>query len=322
MDSITQAALGAAIGQAILGEKLGKRAALLGAITATIPDLDVILYAFYSPLEMLSIHRCFSHSILFSFIGAFILTFLLSRIQWTKSIPLSRMFLFTWLSLITHMLLDGCTAYGTQLLLPFSDARLGLDCINVVDPVYTLPLIIGLVLSVVKKNVLPNKIGLLVSCIYLLTTIGLKHTAVHEIVINDLKASKIELTELRTIPVGIASVSWYAVAKTADSLYLKKFSLIEETQGDLIAFPIQAHLLDDVDSSLANRMTWFSKGLYTVVERDSAIHFFKLQVDMRGVVGDGVQLSPTAGFFELKIDDDGVWQFGSGTVKPAHLLDK
>ena len=57
MDSITQGVLGAAIGETMLGKKIGNKGAIIGAIVATIPDLDVILYLFYDKFEMLSIHR-------------------------------------------------------------------------------------------------------------------------------------------------------------------------------------------------------------------------------------------------------------------------
>ncbi len=319
MDSISQAALGAAIGHALLGEKRGKRAAILGAVCATIPDLDVILYAVYSPLEMLSIHRGFSHSILFSLIGAFAFTFLLTKWRWAEAFTKLRLWLFSWLCLITHMLLDWCTAYGTQLMLPFSNSRFSLDCINVIDPVYTLPLLIGMAISLVRKTLYPNQIGLLISSLYLLMTLGLKHTVVHEMVSNDLKMSEIEYEELKTMPVGIASLKWYGIAKTEDTLYLKKFSLLTGPIGTFAAFPINDSLLNEVDTKLVERMRWFSKGTYTVMESDSAIRFFNLQVDMRGVIDDGVQLSPTAGFFELKKNGNGKWQFNSGTVLPEHI---
>jgi uncharacterized membrane protein len=48
MDSITQATLGAAVGQAVLGKKIGNKAAILGAIGGTIPDLDVVQVPFGS----------------------------------------------------------------------------------------------------------------------------------------------------------------------------------------------------------------------------------------------------------------------------------
>ena len=42
MDSLTQIVLGAAVGEATLGRKVGNKALLWGAIAGTIPDLDVV----------------------------------------------------------------------------------------------------------------------------------------------------------------------------------------------------------------------------------------------------------------------------------------
>ena len=142
MDSLTQAALGAAIGEATLGKHIGNKGAVLGAIVATIPDLDVALYLFYDKFEMLSIHRGFSHSIVFSMIGAFLIAYVLQRIKWTKMVSYLKLWIFTWLTLFTHILLDAFTSYGTQLFLPFTDRRISFDSINIVDPIYTIPLLV------------------------------------------------------------------------------------------------------------------------------------------------------------------------------------
>lgn len=180
MDSISQAALGAAIGEAVLGKKTGNKGAVLGAIIATIPDLDVAFYLFFNKFEMLSIHRGFSHSILFSLPGAFLIAYILQRIKWTKKVSYFRRWIFSWLALFTHILLDTFTAYGTQLFLPFSNKRVGFDSINVVDPVYTVPLLIGLICSLfIFKNkpfrAVYNHIGIAVSTLYLLGTLGVKN---------------------------------------------------------------------------------------------------------------------------------------------------
>lgn len=143
MDSITQAALGAAIGQAALGKKVGAKGAIAGAIVATIPDLDVALRLFYSSYDMLRIHRGLSHSLLFGLLGALLVAFIMQRFRGFREVTFVRLWMFSALCLITHSLLDYCTSYGTQLFLPFSDARLGLDTVNVVDPVYTIPLLVG-----------------------------------------------------------------------------------------------------------------------------------------------------------------------------------
>ena len=48
MDSLTQAVLGAACGEAVLGRKIGNKALVWGAIAGTIPDLDVVAQVFLS----------------------------------------------------------------------------------------------------------------------------------------------------------------------------------------------------------------------------------------------------------------------------------
>ena len=84
MDSITQAVLGAAVGEAVLGKKIGNKAAVLGVTGGTIPDLDIVLLPFFTDLQRISIHRGYSHSILFCLIGASLFAWILSRSKWTK----------------------------------------------------------------------------------------------------------------------------------------------------------------------------------------------------------------------------------------------
>lgn len=71
MDSITQAALGAAVGEAVLGKKIGNKAILIGAIAGTIPDLDVLSRLFIdNQIYGLIYHRGITHSILFTLLAA------------------------------------------------------------------------------------------------------------------------------------------------------------------------------------------------------------------------------------------------------------
>ena len=79
MDSITQITLGAAVGEAVLGRKVGNRAMLWGAVAGTIPDLDVIANLFMSEIDALAAHRGFSHSITFSVLGAILFGWLIHR---------------------------------------------------------------------------------------------------------------------------------------------------------------------------------------------------------------------------------------------------
>jgi inner membrane protein len=303
MDSITQGVLGAALGEAILGKKMGNKGALVGALLATIPDLDVFLYLYYDKLEMLSIHRGFSHSILFSILGAIALAFIMSRLKWFKPIRFNTLLLFAWLCLFTHILLDAFTAYGTQLLLPFSARRLGFDSINVVDSVYTVPLIIGLVLSLWLYKSKPNRAkfngyGLLISSLYLIFTLVHKEQ-VQDKISDRMALENIEYISMLTMPVGVANMNWYGVAKGKDSLYMVQYSILSDMDNPIESFPIHEEYLDLIDQNIANKMRWFAKGFYTVEKEKDAIRIYNLQVDMRGIVKTGTKKAPTTGYFEV-----------------------
>jgi len=179
MDSLTQAALGAAVGEAILGKKIGNKAAIVGAIIATVPDLDVLLMPLFDDFQRISVHRGYSHSISFCLLGAFLFAFILTKIKWTKESTFRKLWLFSFLTLFTHVLLDAFTSYGTQLFLPFTDWRVSLDSISIIDPTYTVPLLLGVLFSNYynkndKKRGLPNNIGLVISSLYLLFTLANK----------------------------------------------------------------------------------------------------------------------------------------------------
>ena len=316
MDSITQATLGAAIGQAILGRKIGGKAAVLGAIVATIPDLDVVLLPFYDSIERISIHRGYSHSILFSVLGALLLAIILGRIKWTKDISFLRLSIFSWLALFTHMLLDAFTAYGTQLYLPFSDQRVSFDSVNIVDPLYTVPLLVGLLITIYyqsKKKIWsrPNNIGLIFSSIYLLFTLVHKQY-ISKSIKTELQEQNIDYSSLKTIPVGVGNINWYGVAKNADTLFIGKYAGFNKEPVDFHSFPINKHLLDGINPALGERLKWFSQEFYTVAEDNGIIRLYNLQCDMQGVRTYGDYKAPTAFYFEITPLPDGSYTLGTG----------
>ena len=319
MDSITQAALGAAIGQAVLGKKKSWKPLLAGALVATIPDLDVFLYLVYDSFDMLRIHRGISHSILFCITASFPLAFGLWKMKWATEFGFQRLWWFAFLCLITHVILDTFTSYGTQLLLPFSDARLGLDSVNVVDPVYTLLLIFGfllgmMILKLENYRMKLNTVGLVLSTSYLLLSLVNKHT-IHSQFEAELKSNNIQVEKILTMPVGTANLNWYGVAKTADGLYMKKFNLFGENADELTFFPSNEELLVGLNSEWVETMKWFSKGFYTVEQSADTVRFYNMQVDMRGMVLDREPIAPTKGYFQIVQHADGTFEYSSGALK-------
>ncbi|MEM1442872.1 MAG: metal-dependent hydrolase, partial [Verrucomicrobiota bacterium] len=160
MDSLTQAAMGAVVGERVLGRHLGRRGLAWGALFGTIPDLDILANPFLDPIAELYWHRGFSHSVfgilLFSPVFAWLL------FQWWKrgsrhhpdrtTISYRRALVFVLLNFITHVLIDCFTMYGTQLAEPFSNQRFGINNLFIIDPLFTLPMLIWIVAALFRKK--------------------------------------------------------------------------------------------------------------------------------------------------------------------------
>ncbi|PVY76339.1 inner membrane protein [Tamilnaduibacter salinus] len=140
MDSITQAALGGAIGGAVLGRSFGRKAVLVGAMLGTVPDLDVVV-DYGDPVADMTRHRGFSHSLFILLPFSLVLAALLWR--WRPAIPFRRWWACTGLVLLTHPLLDSFTTYGTQIFWPWGEP-VSIASLFIIDPAYTVPLLIGI----------------------------------------------------------------------------------------------------------------------------------------------------------------------------------
>ncbi len=142
MDSLTQIALGSAVSIAALGRRSAAwKAALWGAAAGTLPDLDTFIDHGDAIANMV-LHRAQSHSLFYLTLLSLPLGCLAARLH-GETAHWRRWWLALWLALVTHPLLDWMTVYGTQLLRPFDDTPLGVGSIFIIDPVYTLPLLAG-----------------------------------------------------------------------------------------------------------------------------------------------------------------------------------
>lgn len=151
MDPISQGALGAAFAQAASPKrslhKHNVAATLAGALAGMAADLDVLIRSASDPLLFLEYHRQFTHSLIFIPLGGLICAaafFYLFR-RWQLSFK--HCYLWCTAGYASHGLLDACTSYGTLLLWPFSDFRVSWDIISIIDPLFTLPLLLAVCAS-------------------------------------------------------------------------------------------------------------------------------------------------------------------------------
>ncbi len=192
MDSITQFALGAAIGVTVMRQKTPVwKSALIGGLTATLPDLDAFI-DHGDPIRNMTYHRGESHAIFYHTLVAPLIAWIITRLPGER-VHFRPWLLSVWLILITHAL-DLMTVYGTQIGLPFLKGAYGISSIFIIDPLYTLPLIIGLIVTGLLKSPAryrANHVGLILSTLYLVWSVGAQGY-VRTVAVESLAANKIE----------------------------------------------------------------------------------------------------------------------------------
>ncbi len=166
MDPISQGVLGAIAASTVAKTTQIRLAALVGCVGGMLADTDVFISSASDPLLNIEFHRHFSHSLAFIPIGGLI-TALLFFPFLRRKLSFPPLFLYAVLGYATAGLLDACTSYGTQLLWPFSNARISWSIISIIDPLFTVPLL-GLVgWAVFKKSKRPAKYAANFALLYL-----------------------------------------------------------------------------------------------------------------------------------------------------------
>jgi inner membrane protein len=280
MDSVTQAVLGAALGEAVLGRRVGRKAAAWGAVLGTLPDLDVLIPR-GGPVADFTYHRAETHSLFFLTLAAPVFAWLLWRLHRrspgvaggagaARGADFRHWWLMCWLALVTHPLLDALTIYGTQLGLPFTDHPFGAGSVFVLDPAYTLPVLLGLLAALVlpRNGLLGRRLnlaGLALGTAYLAFGL-LAQQHVQEHARREFAHQQVPLDRLLATPTPLNGLLWRVIALSGER-YCEGFrSLLDG------AAPLALRCRDRSPALLAplagtwavERLRWFTKGWYTV----------------------------------------------------------
>ena len=152
MDPLTQASIGAAAAAIVCRKAETRHALLLGALAGAAPDLDVLIRSETDPLLALEYHRHFTHALLIAPLIGLLVAVLFKGLFFWKHYPYRRLALFGMMGAITHGLIDACTSYGTLLYWPISHHRESWDIISIIDPIFTLPLVLFTVIAFVFRR--------------------------------------------------------------------------------------------------------------------------------------------------------------------------
>lgn len=237
MDSITHVVLGAAIGEAMLGKRMGNRALAWGALFGSLPDLDVLVSPFLSNAWELSWHRGPTHSLLGISLIAWLLAPRLAKLWKKEKITrgLARWFVFA--ELAAHVWIDCFSAYGTAVFWPLPVARVGFGNLFIVDPLFTLPILVALVMlfRLRTKKELPrrrklNTWGLSLAGGYVLLSVAMKYRAASGFE-ADLARRRVFYQRKMESPTPFNIVFWRSVVDKGDALWVGYRSVFESNDS-------------------------------------------------------------------------------------------
>lgn len=281
MDSLSQIALGAAVGVAVMGRKTSLwKAALMGAVVGTLPDLDVLINH-GDPIRDMTLHRTESHALFYLTLVAPLFAWIAAKLA--REIHLFKhWWLAVWLVLITHPLLDTMTIYGTQLALPFSDYPFGIGSVFVIDPLYTLPLLIGTGIALARKQLTGlrwNTIGLTLSSVYLLWGLAMQFY-VGTLADKSLAAQGISAQQRLVTAAPFNSVLWRVVAITPTGYAEGFYSLLDnDTDIRFVEYPRGENIYNLVRSNWeVNRIAWFTHGYFKMDEKNGVLSIADLRM--------------------------------------------
>ncbi|HWK93961.1 MAG TPA: metal-dependent hydrolase [Pseudolabrys sp.] len=283
MDSLSQAALGAAIGVAVMGRRTRPwKAALVGALAGTLPDLDAF-YDHGDPISNMVFHRANSHALFWQTVASLPIAAVTAvAVREWKNVK--GWWLTIWLALITHALLDWTTVYGTQLGLPFTNTPFALGSMFIIDPLYTLPLLIGIGVALALRNGRGwrwNAAGLILSTAYLgWSALAQVHaTGVAE---ESLRAQGHQVERLLVTPAPLNTIVWRIVAITPQG-YLEGYtSLLDRDRSVAFdRFPRGEELYAQLrDNRFVAAIARFSHGFFKMSERDGRAVITDLRMGM------------------------------------------
>jgi inner membrane protein len=275
MDSLSQLALGAAVGIAVMGRRTAVwKVALWGGLCGTLPDLDAFI-DHGDPISNMTLHRADSHALFWLTLAAPPIAALAARLhgQWPE---FRHWWLALWLALVTHPLLDLMTVYGTQLARPFTDHPYAVGSVFIIDPLYTLPLLVGVVAALRRRGDVRgmrwNAAGLALSTAYLAWGVAAQQH-VKGVATAALAAQGIAAQQVLVTPTAFNSVLWRVVAMTPEGFHEGFHSLLD---GDR---PIRFDRFDggaELHAALAGaphveRIRWFSQGFYKLSRQESQV---------------------------------------------------
>jgi inner membrane protein len=267
MDSLTQLTFGAACGEAVLGKKTGRKALVWGAVLGTLPDLDVFI-PLGGPVNDFVYHRGFSHSLIILAILSPMIAWLITYVHPDTKRYYRRWVLLCFLVLEASVLLDLLTIYGTQIFWPFDTTPMAVPILFIIDPLFTLPILSGVIAALVLKRSSTlgqrlNMVGLVLSLAYLVWAFSAAEF-VERKVTEKLARQGVSYSQFISSPAPFNTLLWRVVGIDKDRYFESYFSLFDRNTPLFVDFyPRNLALMAGIEEhSPIVKLKRFTRGYY------------------------------------------------------------
>ena len=283
MDSLTHIALGALLGEAVAGKKLGKKTLILGAVAQSIPDIDFLAAFWLSPSENLLAHRGYTHSFLFAALITPLLAFLATKWNKTKSLSWRAWIFFIGLQLSIHLIIDSFNAYGIGWMEPFSHHRFSYNLIFVADPFFSIPLGLAAFALIILKvdhssRMAWIRFGLISAFFYVSYTIYNK-VKIEKDLAQAYEELNIKPSKHLTTPTPFNNWLWYTATEIDSGYYISYHSSFDSRPDTTMVFFYRNEQLSNSfrGQKAFEHLLLFSQGYYTLEQSGDTILFHDLR---------------------------------------------
>ncbi|KKW67013.1 hypothetical protein AAV94_13250 [Lampropedia cohaerens] len=268
MDSLSQALLGAAVMAAPLPARQRRKGLAVGAALGTLPDLDTFIVPLFtqSPVDLFTWHRGPSHALWILCLLALAVWAVAWRYSNTVRAAPRGWLLGIALALLSHPLLDAFTVYGTQLWWPSASSPVMWASLFIIDPLYTLPLLVAVVLALIggAQRWAGHALwwGLALSTLYIAWSLTAQ-SLIARATRDDLQALGLEDAPRLVINTPANTLLWRIIVLQPDGYAVGYRSLFDgDVPLTLEHYPSETALLAELAPHSADirRLQWFTSG--------------------------------------------------------------
>jgi|GEM_PF-1395824 len=222
MDAVTHILIGTAVAQIPQPSPINKtpilswkQRVLVGGFAAIFPDIDYVLF-WLNPLEFLAYwHRAETHSLLLAPLWAGLIAKGFAKF-YALDEQFRHLYLISLLAIISHILSDSLTTFGTQWFAPVSDYKVSFDLLFVIDSYFTLSIILTLVVLYFARDKKYRLFAFLLPLFYLSAVFLIKDNVTQQVVSNS--QMDINNNTINLLPLPFSPLYWQAIKREEKSI--------------------------------------------------------------------------------------------------------